>query len=83
MRLIETMPCCGARAEDAAKGRSFAPLPTAWPASGLCIERQSQGGRFWCPSFGQHLAQSPKHLRQGLEEEAEELGRPAARAHEI
>lgn len=46
-------------------------------------EPRLQKGRLWRFSLGQRLAQSPKYLRPGFEEEAEELGGAAAGAYEV
>lgn len=76
-------PASGVFQRDAAADPAL--VPAAPTSGGRSPEEEpwSPKGRLWRLSPGQRLAQSPKYLRPGFEEETEELGGPTARAFEV
>lgn len=82
MRLTRA-PATGVIQRDAAGDAALAPVQATSDCGGSREEHWSQKGHLWRLSSGQHLAQSPKYLRPGFEEETEELGGAAARDYEV
>lgn len=76
-------PASGVIQRDAVADPALAPAEATSDCGGSHEESRSQKGRLWRLSSGQHLAQIPKYLRPGFEEETEELGGPAARFCEV